>query len=241
MRSSALSLRYRYVRGVIKFALVVHVFDNVGNPCLCTFRDRCGQLSIVRLVVKLSEGLRLIVVVVHDRDGAALVRRFNNDVWVGPGRAQGPELAWGAIFLGRYATCCRSSISSVIMLIYFSNVCAKTMSPVGEMWKGWRDFCSLVYSLYLSLSLLIKPSKSRDMSWDLGVNGFGTKDRPLFRTSVSGPVRVLTDKLANTIVGLNPALTAASPVIASTSHGGAREKCGVKMWNKNATDQSNVQ
>ncbi len=32
------------------------------------------------------------------------------------------------------------------------------------------------------------------MSWDLGVNVFGTKDRPLFRTSVSGPVRVLTDR-----------------------------------------------
>ncbi len=33
---------------------------------------------------------------------------------------------------------------------------------------------------------------------------------------------------------------AASPVVASTSHGNARDKCGVKMWNKNAADQSNV-
>ncbi len=39
-------------------------------------------IELVRLVVKLSEGLCLIVMGVHDRDGAALVRQFNYDVRV---------------------------------------------------------------------------------------------------------------------------------------------------------------
>ncbi len=37
-----------------------------------------GVVYSMTIVGKLSEGLRLMVAVVHDRDGAALVRRFNN-------------------------------------------------------------------------------------------------------------------------------------------------------------------
>ncbi len=43
--------------------------------------------------------------------------------------------------------------------------------------EGVKGVLFPVYSLYLSLLLLIKPSKSRVMSGDLGVNVFGTKDR----------------------------------------------------------------
>ncbi len=98
-----------------------------------------------------------------------------------------------------YATCCRSSISSVIVLMYFSNVGEDDVSCGGDV-EGVEVF------LFPSVKFIFK-SESVDESVDktiqvlryvlgLGRNVFGTKDRPWIRTSVSGPVRVLTNRLA---------------------------------------------